>query len=398
MVKDSKLWRLAALVFLPALGGLSGCGFFPPLSQCTTNCTASTDFMYVANSSNTTASPASVAGFSLTTTTTAATATTPATSTLALAVTPGSAYALGFVPTAMAMNPANTFLYVASLDTGGIYLYSVGSTGTLTLQNNSQPVASGLIASAIKVDTTGKFLIVANASLSTTKTVMTVYTIATATGLLSSPASLTIPVVGASSHLAIAANDVNVFLTIGTGGTASMTFNSLTGVLTYQGILAPKSAQGAAVGVTANPTNTYVFVTETAISAVRVLSIGTNGKLTEVAGSPFSTGTGPSGVVVDAKGSYVYVTNSTDNTVSGFVLAANGTLTQIAGSPFSTGTTPVDIAEDSSGLYVGVVCSGGGQDLEVYSFDATTLGALDAAANATTGTDPTLPIAIVATL
>jgi DNA-binding beta-propeller fold protein YncE len=167
--------------------------------------------------------------------------------------------------------------------------------------------------------------------------------------------------------------------------------------LTYQAILAPKSAQGAAVGVTTNPTSTYAFVTETAISAVRVLSIGTNGALTEVAGSPFATGAGPSGVLVNADGSYVYVTNSTDDTISGFVLAANGSLTSISGSPFSTGTTPVDIAEDSTGTYVGVVCNGGGQDLEVYSFDATTGGALDAAANATTGTDPTLPIAIVAT-
>lgn len=396
MSKLSRMLRVAALAFLPALGGLSGCGFFPPLNQCTTNCTTSTDFMYVANSSNTTASPASVAGFSLTTTTTAATATTPATSTLTLAVTPNSAYTLGFVPTAMAINPAKTYLYVSSL-TGGIYLYSIGSTGALTLQNNSQPVATSLIASAIKVDTTGKYLIVANASLSTSKTVMTVYSIATSTGLLSSPATLTIPVLGASNRLAIAANDVNVFLTLGTSGTASMTFNSTTGALTYQSVLAPKNAQGAAVGVTTNPANTYVFVTETAISAVRVLSIGTNGALTEVAGSPFATGTGPSGVLVNANGSYVYVTNSTDSTISGFVLAANGTLTEISGSPFATGTTPVDIAEDSTDTYIGVVCNGGSQDLEVYSFDATTGGKLDAAANATTGTDPTLPIAIVAT-
>jgi len=151
------------------------------------------------------------------------------------------------------------------------------------------------------------------------------------------------------------------------------------------------------VGVTTNSTSTYVFVTETAINAVRVLSIGTNGALTEVSGSPFATGVGPSGVLVNANGSYVYVINQTDNTISGFVLAANGTLTEISGSPFATGTTPVDIAEDSTDTYVGVVCNGGGHDLEVYSFDATTGGVLDSAGSATTGTDPTLPIAIVAT-
>src|SRR5271170_3803033 len=400
MLNFWKKFRAVTLVLAPCLAAVStGCGFFPPLNQCTTNCTTTTDFMYVANTSNSAASPPSIAGFSLTTTTTAATSTTAATTTLSLAATPGSAYSLGYIPSTMAINPANTRLYVASL-TGGIYLYVINSNGSITVQNNGTAVATGFIASSLQVDTTGAYLIVSGASLSTTNAVVYVYSIASTTGLLTAVGHLTVSKPGASNRLAIAPSNTNVFLTLGTGGTEVFTFNATTGVLSDIGNVAVLAAgTNADRNVTTNPTSTFALVTETGTAGVRVFSIGMTGALTEVTGSPFAAGTGPSGVLVDSTGAYVYVTNSGTgaNSISGYVLAANGTLTPITGSPFATGTTPVDIAEDASGKYVGVVCNGGGQDLEVYSFDATTGGALDAAANATTGTDPTLPIAIVAT-
>ncbi len=397
MMKIKKICFALSLLLLPGLVGLTGCGFFPPINNCTTNCTTSSDFLYVANTTNTTTTPASVAGFSLTTTTTAATATTAATSTLSLAITPGSAYSLGYVPTAMAINPGNNFIYVSAL-TGGIYLYAINSNGSLTLQNNSQPVATGSIVSSMKVDSTGAWLIVANASLSTTNAVMNVYSIASTTGLLTAAGSpLTVSKPGASNRMVIAPSNTSVYLTLGTGGTEAFTFNATTGVLADVGNLATLGVANADLGVTTDPNSVYAFVTETGKGGVRVFTIGTNSGLTEVAGSPFASGVGPSAVLVDSSGSYVYVTNRTDDTISGYVLAANGTLTEISGSPFDTGTNPVDIAEDSTSTYVGVVCNGGGQDLEIYSFDATTGGKLDAAANATTGTDPTLPIAIAVT-
>jgi 6-phosphogluconolactonase len=397
MLNSWKNFRAATLVLAACLAAVSaGCGFFPPLNQCTSNCTTSTDFIYVANTSNSAASPPSIAGFSLTTTTTAATGTTAATSTVSLAKTPGSAYSLGYIPSSMSITPGNNFLYVASL-TGGVYLYAINANGSITVQNNGTAVVSGYIPSALAVDTTGGYLIVAGASLSTTNAVVYVYSIASSTGLLTALGHLTVSKPGASNRMTIAANDVNVFLTLGTGGTEAFTFASTTGALTDAGNLPTLAATNADQDVTTNPSGTFALVTETGTAGVRVLTIGTSGGLTDVSGSPFAAGTGPTGVLVDSSGSYVYVTNRTSNTISGFVLAANGTLTEISGSPFSTGTTPIDIAEDASGKYVGVVCNGGGQDLEVYSFDATTLGALDAAANATTGTDPTLPIAIAAT-
>src|SRR5205085_8765851 len=47
----------------------------------------------------------------------------------------GSPYALTFTPTAAAVNPANTILFVAGANGGVGYIasYSIGSTGALTL-------------------------------------------------------------------------------------------------------------------------------------------------------------------------------------------------------------------------------------------------------------------------
>ena len=322
-----KVCRGMALAVAPGLIAVStGCGFFPPLNKCTSDCTTATNFMYVANTTNTTSSPPSIAGFSLTTTTTAATSTAAATSTLSLAVTPNSAYALGYIPSAMTITPNNTYLYVASL-TGGIYLYVINSDGSITEQNNGTPVASGFlgtIASSIQVDATGAYLIVAGASTATTAASVTVYSIASTTGLLTSLGNLTLSKLGASNRLMIAPSNANVFLTLQTGGTEAFTFNAATGALTDVGNLPVLASTNADQDVTTNPTSTLAFITETGTAGVRVLTIGANGALTEVSGSPFAAGTGPTAVLVDATGSYVYVTNRTANTISGYVLAANG--------------------------------------------------------------------------
>ena len=78
-------------------------------------------------------------------------------------------------------------------------------------------------------------------------------------------------------------------------------------------------------------------------TGLRELSIGTGGALNEVSGSPYAVGTGPTGVLLDATGSYVYVANKGSNNISAFTLtAASGKLTAVAGSPFSFGRTVAD--------------------------------------------------------
>jgi 6-phosphogluconolactonase (cycloisomerase 2 family) len=108
-------------------------------------------------------------------------------------------------------------------------------------------------------------------------------------------------------------------------------------------------------------------------------------------------------VLVDPTGSYVYVANKGSNNISAFTLtAASGKLTAVAGSPFSSGgLLPIFMVNDNSKQYVAVINSGsntasGNSDLQLFKFDATTDGKLDPVSNATTGTDPTDPQSLAA--
>jgi 6-phosphogluconolactonase (cycloisomerase 2 family) len=189
-----------------------------------------------------------------------------------------------------------------------------------------------------------------------------------------------------------------VFVSLGTGGVDILTFNTTTGVITkLNQILHPTASTNADFGLATDPNSKYLFVTETGINSVRVLTINATGTiLTELSTSPVKTGLGPSQVIV-ADGSYVYVTNRTDGTISGFTLVANGSLTPLTGSPYTTGTAPVDIVEDKTNTYIAVACAGGNPDMQVFAISTTTPGTLTPFASQTTGTDPTLASAIAAT-
>jgi 6-phosphogluconolactonase (cycloisomerase 2 family) len=305
-----------------------------------------------------------------------------------------SPYAIGLPPNALAVTPNNAFLYVGSLS-GGIYAYTINSDGTLTVANSGSPVATGISPATMKVDPTGKWLIAADLTPQ-----VYVFAIDTSTGALTAQGNALGLDTGSTSNLYITPNGQNVYISLGTGGVDILTFNTSTGVITkLNQILNPKSSSNADFGLASDPNSKYLFVTETGINSVRVLTINTTGStaLTELSTSPVKTGLGPSQVLVTSDGSYVYVTNRTDGTISGFTLAANGSLTALSGSPYTTGAAPVDIMEDQSHAYIAVACASGNPDMQVFSIDTATPGKLDAFASKTTGTDPTLASAIAGT-
>lgn len=364
---------------------LSGCGkFFIPDTTIPGTGTGgggggggapTTPFLYIANANTT---PPTIAGFS----------------------TPGSSlafvnnYAVGDIPTTLAITPGNNFLYAGGVN-GSIFVYVINSDGSITLGNNGSQVASGISPAAMKVDSTGNWLLAADSFTS----VMAVFQINSTTGALTaatnSPIALDGP--GPPSHIAITPNNQVIYVSLGTTGLDIFTFNAFSGMATKAGSLSPSARFGADTGLAVNPAGTYLYMGESAGNGLRVLKIGANPALAEVSGSPYLTGRGPTAVVVDGTGTNVYVTNRTDNTISGFSIAASGALTQLAGSPYPTGINPIDMVIDSTKGYLAVVCSGGSPDLQLFNFDATTPGKLNSVAVATTGTDPTTPLAIVAT-
>src|SRR5277367_3401322 len=277
---------LPRILFLAVILVQSGCGqFFVPDTGGGGGGTGSNADIYVAN--NTTAN---IAGFSI--------------ASSGLTTLSNSPYAIGVSPNALAITPSNSFVYTSTL-AGGIFAYTVGSGGALTVANSGSAVVSGISPVALGIDATGKWLIAVDPTPAAY-----VFAINTSDGTLTEQGTAQALSTGSPYRLAITPNNTLVYVSLGTGGVAILSFNATTGVLTNTNqILKPKQSLAADQGMAVDPTSTYLYVAETGVNGVRVLSIGTNGALTEVTGSPYSTGTGPSAVFIDSTGSYLYVTN-----------------------------------------------------------------------------------------
>ena len=108
----------------------------------------------------------------------------------------------------------------------------------------------------------------------------------------------------------------------------------------------------------------FVFAANSGDNTISVFAIdSTTGKLTEVAGSPFATGTKPVSLVV--RGGSVFVVNQGAATVSAYSYDSKGALTQ-TGTPAATGTNPTAIEADSSGKNI-FVADGTANTVTVYT-------------------------------
>jgi 6-phosphogluconolactonase len=189
-----------------------------------------------------------------------------------------------------------------------------------------------------------------------------------------------------------------VFLALGTGGDVVMTLNTTTGALLQTQQLGLGSTLTSDNALAIDSKTTYVYIARTGTNGgLAVYSIGTNGLLNSVTGSPFVAGAQPFSVVLDSSGKYVYVANGNDATISGYTIGTGSVLTPLAGSPYASGAQVEALGRDSSGKYLLAAAYGGTPDLTMYSFDVATPGQLDTVTSAATGTDPANAIAIALT-
>ncbi len=382
IVQSGRAWVVSAFFAAIVLTATTGCSsFFVPLCQEYNTCGVPpgsggtgtySSYAYVAN-----ATLGTLAGFPVP----AATFTTLT----------GASYNIGTSPIALAATPKGTFLYVA-LDTGAVFVYTIGTNGVLTLGNNSSPVASTLNGTGMSmtVDPSGNWLFVVSSSIDA----LLEYQINTSTGGLTQVGQTTgIPLnPGNPTQVYVTPNNQYVYVGLGLGGMDGFTFNSSTGVVGNQIHLATLGA-ASDNAIASDNKSAYLFIGE-AGQGIRVLTIGTGGALKEVTGSPFASQLGPQSIVVDPSNTYVYVANRTANVITGYTLGTGGTLTPLSSSPFSTGSQPTEMALDSTGKYIFVINSGGSPDLQVFSFDATTAGKLDLVTSVATGTDPAGAVAL----
>ncbi len=307
-------------------------------------------------------------------------------------------------PHSIAIAPGGNFLYVGTAT--GIFLYSIGSGGALTLANNNNVISQD-IATTMQVDSTGSWLVEAGPNLAELLAIR----INSSNGIPTTGVEQNTLLPAATvQQLAISRDNAHVFVALGSSGTEDVTFAAGNG--TPFGAVANLhvlSSGGNAVSVAVDPKSRLLYIGETAAisgsnaGGLRVFDYNT---LVEVTGSPFATGgLAPYAIAPTYSGAnsgnYVYVANrtvsgSSTGNIVGFAVNSSGTGLTALSSSVSAGITPLGLTQDSSGNYMIVVNQGGSPDLQAFTFDATTAGKLDSALTSATGNDPVQASSIAA--
>jgi 6-phosphogluconolactonase (cycloisomerase 2 family) len=236
---------------------------------------------------------------------------------------------LATTPTGIALLPSKKFLYAVNSFANTISIFKVASDGTLALTGTPTP-AGGSSPNAAVIDPSGKYLLVTN-NLS---------------------------------------NNVSVF-----------SIDAGTGALSLVGSPVPANANPAEILIV--PSGKFVYVTNPGIGTVTAFTFS-NGVLSQMPGSPFSSDLGAFGLAVDGSERFLYVANpaasnpppfaSTTGNISGFNIdPSTGALTTILGSPFTVtnGKGPSAVTVDPSGKFVYATTPGSSFSIWCFTITST---------------------------
>jgi 6-phosphogluconolactonase (cycloisomerase 2 family) len=301
----------------------------------------------------------------------------------------------------MVVTPNNSLLYVGAAT--GIFVYFINSSdGSLTTPSTgSQP--AGVFAASLAVSPDGQWLIALDGQTQQ----LDIFQINASTGGLTSVNAPTTysPSSGAWQPILVrvSPDGTLIFAALGTAGDVVFTFNTTTGVAASSQTLATGDVATGDYGLAVNSATTYLYIARSGKNGgVAVFSIGAGGTLNSVTGSPFAAGSGTFSVTLDKSGTYLYAANRTDGTISGYTIVPGTTtaalsLTQLSGSPYTSGAGVQSIGVDATGKYLLAAAVNGAPDLTMYSFDVSIPGKLDPATSVATGVDPAGAVALALT-
>ena len=296
-----------------------------------------------------------------------------------LTAVPGNPLSDSFAPQAAAITPNGTYLYAAG--PGNINLYTVASDGSLSL--GSAVYIASVVSLAISPD--GQWMF----GLDTLNQVLDEWQI-NSDGTLNAVTPVSYSIAGgvfAPRSLMIAPSGGLIFAALGTAGVAGFTLDTSTGLAMQTLTLAPLNTQTSDSAVAVDAGSTLLYLARSGSNGgLSVYTIGTNGTLTAVSGSPYAIGAGASSIALEGTGQYVYVANRSDSTISGFLIGSGGVLSALTGSPFAAGTQVTSLGFDTTGTYLLAASLGGSPDLALYGLDASVPGKLDSLATQSVGT------------
>jgi 6-phosphogluconolactonase (cycloisomerase 2 family) len=242
--------------------------------------------------------------------------------------------------------------------------FTVASSGVLTSKDTITLAATPV---AIAVNNANTYLYVISGTTSAT---LTEYSLSSGTiGSVVAQQSLTVPAYLGDTivptALTVLINNSDVYVTAydqsayNPGGSVTSTANPgwifgytvSSGGALVAATGSPYRAGVKPVAVAADPTNRFVYATDFASNQLIGYTVQTAGALNFLVNGPFKSGNQPSAIVVDPRGLYVYVANSLDSSVTGFSIALpTGTPSAIVNSNasllYATDTQPVAIGID----------------------------------------------------
>jgi len=301
-----------------------------------------------------------------------------------------------YVASRILASPLDDFLYVANGGSGNVSVFSIDpGTGSLTavpgspfatatppgspqdLQLAVTPDNKFLLAVEVVAKQITVFSIGSNGAL--TVAAGSPYSISyNATGLKVTPDGKFLAVVLADLTGNATVDQIAMY-SIGSDGT-------LTAVPGSPFSTAPNSAVNVDVNCGAN--TLFAFETNTTETEAGVFAIAANGSLSQISGSPFSfsSGAGSNGGILSPNGQTLFVSNQFSGTVTALTAASGGALSLVAGSPFAanvgscpltgTGTCPAGMAMNAAGTFLFVASI----SPEVAVFSAAANGVLTAVA------------------
>jgi 6-phosphogluconolactonase (cycloisomerase 2 family) len=299
-----------------------------------------------------------------------------------------------FVGARILASPLDGFLYVANGGSGTVSVFSIDSgTGSLTAVAGS-PFATATPPGSpqdllLAVTPDNKYLFAAEV----VQEQVTVFSIASDGALTVVPGSpISIPFNTAGMKVTPDGKFLAVALTDLTGTTAAdeiaMYSIGSDGALTGVPGSPFSTAPGGPVNVDFNcgATTLFSFETSSAQSQVGVFDIAANGSLSQIAGSPFafSSGEGSDGGILSPNGQTLFVSNQLSGTVTALTVASSGSLSLVSGSPFAAnvgsctlsgaGSCPAGMAMNSAGTFLFVASI----SPEIAAFSAAADGVLTA--------------------
>jgi DNA-binding beta-propeller fold protein YncE len=142
------------------------------------------------------------------------------------------------------------------------------------------------------------------------------------------------------------------------------------GTLSGRSTVATTGGAGTGMGIT--PDGRFLYVATTTTNQLFGFSIGEDGGLTAVPGSPYSVSAFPEGIAIAPDGHHLFLASpgpvrpDTIHAVSAFTIGHDGVLQPVPGSPFQAGAGPVGIGVTPDGRFL-YVSDFDGNDLNGFA-------------------------------